>query len=69
MLVDQMDGTLVTIAKDVKVQVDFNPAAAVVGGMEWLRARRKRPTCPGALPDDDLGSIATPHSPCSTRAL
>ena len=25
-LVEQMDGTLVTIAKDVKVQVDFNPA-------------------------------------------
>ncbi len=25
-LVEQMDGTLVTIAKDVKIQVDFNPA-------------------------------------------
>ena len=25
-LVDQMDGTLVTIAKDVKIQVEFNPA-------------------------------------------
>jgi Ca-activated chloride channel family protein len=26
MLVEQMSGTLVTIAKDVKIQVDFNPA-------------------------------------------
>ena len=25
-LVDQMSGTLVTIAKDVKIQVEFNPA-------------------------------------------
>ena len=25
-LVDQLSGTLVTIAKDVKIQVDFNPA-------------------------------------------
>ena len=26
MLVEQMGGTLVTIAKDVKIQVEFNPA-------------------------------------------
>ena len=26
MLVEQMRGTLVTIAKDVKIQVEFNPA-------------------------------------------
>ena len=26
MLVEQVDGTLVTIAKDVKIQVEFNPA-------------------------------------------
>ena len=24
-LVDEMDGTLVTVAKDVKIQVEFNP--------------------------------------------
>ena len=28
MLVEQIGGTLVTIAKDVKIQIDFNPAEA-----------------------------------------
>ena len=28
MLVEQISGTLVTIAKDVKIQIDFNPAQA-----------------------------------------
>ena len=33
MLVEQMTGSLVTIAKDVKLQIEFNPAevAAAIG--------------------------------------
>ncbi len=40
MFVEQMSGTLVTIAKDVKIQVEFNPAQ--VGGLPPDRLREPR---------------------------
>ncbi len=38
-MVDQMQGTLVTIAKDVKIQVEFNPAK--VAGLSADRLRNR----------------------------
>ena len=36
-LVEQMSGTLVTVAKDVKLQVEFNPAVVEAYRSDWLR--------------------------------
>ena len=44
-LVEQMTGTLITIAKDVKIQIEFNPAADRRLSADRLRkphARRAR---------------------------
>jgi Ca-activated chloride channel family protein len=42
-LVDQMSGTLVTIAKDVKIQVEFNPARVGAYRLIGYEKRRLRP--------------------------
>jgi len=47
-LVDQMNGTLVTVAKDVKVQVEFNPA--VVGAYRLIGYENR------ALRDEDFNN-------------
>lgn len=60
-LVEQMSGTLVTIAKDVKIQVEFNPAAVrsyrLVGYENRLMAKED-------FNDDtkDAGEIGAAHS-------
>jgi Ca-activated chloride channel family protein len=45
-LVDQLSGTLVTIAKDVKIQVDFNPAT--VGAYRLIGYENR------VMPDEDF---------------
>ena len=60
-LVDQMSGTLVTIAKDVKIQVEFNPAKVaqyrLIGYENRILARED-------FDDDtkDAGAIGAGHS-------
>ena len=62
MLVEQMSGTLVTIAKDVKIQVEFNPAA----GRRLSPDRLREPRAGQAedFNDDkkDAGEIGAGHT-------
>lgn len=60
-LVEQMGGTLVTIAKDVKVQVDFNPAKV---GAYRLIGYENRVMAATDFADDrkDAGDIGAGHS-------
>src|SRR5215467_8608744 len=60
-LVEQIGGTLVTIAKDVKVQVEFNPA---VVGRYRLLGYEKRLLKKEDFNDDrkDAGEIGSGHS-------
>jgi secreted protein with Ig-like and vWFA domain len=60
-LVDQMGGTLITIAKDVKIQVEFNPsqvaAYRLIGYEKWMLAKQD-------FNDDkkDAGEIGAGHT-------
>ena len=60
MLVDQMSGTLITIAKDVKIQVEFNPA---VVGYYRLVGYENRMLRAEDFKDDtkDAGEIGSDH--------
>jgi Ca-activated chloride channel family protein len=60
-LVDQMSGTLVTIAKDVKIQVEFNPARV---GAYRLIGYEKRLLRPEDFNNDakDAGEIGAGHT-------
>ncbi len=60
-LVDQLSGTLVTIAKDVKIQVDFNPARAAGYRLIGYENRLIRPE---DFKDDtkDAGEIGAGHT-------
>ena len=60
-LVEQMSGTLLTIAKDVKIQVEFNPAAV---GSYRLLGYEKRMLRKEDFNDDriDAGEIGAGHS-------
>jgi Ca-activated chloride channel homolog len=60
-LVEQMSGTLVTIAKDVKIQVEFNPAAA--GGYRLI-GYENRLLAKEDFNDDkkDAGEIGAGHT-------
>ena len=60
MLVDQMSGTLVTIAKDVKIQVEFNPAEV---GSYRLIGYENRMLRAEDFKDDtkDAGEIGSDH--------
>lgn len=60
-LVEQMSGTLVTIAKDVKIQVEFNPAAAAAYRLIGYEKRALRPE---DFNNDkiDAGEIGAGHS-------
>ncbi len=60
-LVEQMSGTLVTIAKDVKIQVEFNPAAV---SAYRLIGYEKRALRPEDFNNDkiDAGEIGAGHS-------
>ena len=41
-LVEEAGGTLVTVAKDVKLQVEFNPRSRRCLPADWLRESRAR---------------------------
>jgi Ca-activated chloride channel family protein len=60
-LVDEMDGTLVTIAKDVKIQVEFNPAKV---GSYRLIGYENRMLAKEDFNDDkkDAGEIGSGHT-------
>jgi Ca-activated chloride channel family protein len=60
-LVDQLSGTLVTIAKDVKIQVDFNPARAAAYRLIGYENRLLQP---GDFKNDakDAGEIGAGHT-------
>ena len=62
-LVEQMSGTLVTIAKDVKIQVEFNPAAVAAYRLIGYEKRRLKKE---DFNDDrvDAGEIGAGH--CAT---
>ena len=60
-LVEELGGTLVTIAKDVKIQVEFNPAR--VGGLPPDRLREPRPGKQDFNDDKkDAGEIGAGHT-------
>ncbi len=60
-LIEQLEGTLVAVAKDVKVQVEFNPAR--VAGYHLL-GYEKRALAAGDFADDrkDAGDIGAGHT-------
>jgi Ca-activated chloride channel family protein len=60
-LVEQMGGTLVTVAKDVKVQIEFNPAMV---GAYRLIGYQNRALAPQDFNDDrkDAGEVGAGHA-------
>jgi Ca-activated chloride channel family protein len=60
-LVEQMNGTLVTVAKDVKVQIEFNPAMV---GAYRLIGYENRSLAPRDFNDDrkDAGDVGAGHA-------
>jgi Ca-activated chloride channel family protein len=60
-LVDQISGTLVTIAKDVKIQIEFNPARVTA---YRLIGYENRLLCSEDFHDDrkDAGEIGAGHT-------
>ena len=68
MLVDEMGATLVTIAKDVKIQVEFNPAKVgayrLIGYENRMLATRTSTTTPRTPARSARGTT----SPRSTRS-
>ena len=70
-LVEQMTGTLVTIAKDVKIQVEFNPAAGRRLPADRLRephaARPRTSTTTRRTPARSARATPSPPSTKSSR--
>ena len=62
MLVKEAGSTLVTIAKDVKIQVEFNPKAVNALSADRLREPHAAPTRTSTTTRKDAGEIGAGHS-------